>query len=344
MNLPDHRSVLTDPEVNPTRLRAKKAKKQKGDDDKEEEEMKKHMEIVQDGPERPRVYSDLSPEDKDRHMGHCEDVTYKVSELTKEVRESQLYDDFEHFRQHKGETIHDYYVRSPSISGATTATVDKTTLLKKSNPVYDEADPSYDSDILFEVKIAPPDYSKENYLATFTPQQQLTPEQIFWSQDIIKMKGKALKEQTSASRPTKALTVYPPNMPATLVLSLPFHQTLQESLEYMIGTCPKALNTQDNKHASTSLPKKKKVTFEEQCAMSKSNTHKPVEQLNCQKTNVPVPPSTGVNSCTNASKSQPRSNTKKNRILPAKSVNIKKVEEHPRTIKSSLKTTNRVDF
>ncbi|GJS45487.1 hypothetical protein Tco_0595608 [Tanacetum coccineum] len=33
------------------------------------------------------------------------------SELTKEDRELQMYDDFEHFRQHKGETIHDYYVR-----------------------------------------------------------------------------------------------------------------------------------------------------------------------------------------------------------------------------------------
>nr|GEY42784.1 integrase, catalytic region, zinc finger, CCHC-type, peptidase aspartic, catalytic [Tanacetum cinerariifolium] len=32
-------------------------------------------------------------------------------ELTKENRESQLYDDFEQFRQHKGESIHDYYVR-----------------------------------------------------------------------------------------------------------------------------------------------------------------------------------------------------------------------------------------
>ncbi|GKE66080.1 hypothetical protein Tco_1520241 [Tanacetum coccineum] len=32
-------------------------------------------------------------------------------ELTKEDRESQLYDDFEHFCQNKGETIHDYYVR-----------------------------------------------------------------------------------------------------------------------------------------------------------------------------------------------------------------------------------------
>ncbi|GJR34610.1 hypothetical protein Tco_1210294 [Tanacetum coccineum] len=33
------------------------------------------------------------------------------SELTKEDRESQLYDDFKHFRQNKGETIHDYYVQ-----------------------------------------------------------------------------------------------------------------------------------------------------------------------------------------------------------------------------------------
>ncbi|GJS34807.1 integrase, catalytic region, zinc finger, CCHC-type containing protein [Tanacetum coccineum] len=68
-----------------------------------------------------------------------------------------------------------------------------------------------------KVKITPPDYSKENYLATFTPQNQLTLEQIFWSQDHIKMKAEALKTQAIASRPIKALTVYPPNTPATLV-------------------------------------------------------------------------------------------------------------------------------
>ncbi|GJZ58877.1 retrovirus-related pol polyprotein from transposon TNT 1-94 [Tanacetum coccineum] len=50
-----------------------------------------------------------------------------------------------------------------------------------------------------------------------------------------------------------------------------------------------------------------------------------------------------VNCCTNASESQPRSNTKKNRISPAKGVNKKKVEEHPRINKSNLRTTNRVD-
>ncbi|GJY01518.1 hypothetical protein Tco_0359670 [Tanacetum coccineum] len=71
--------------------------------------------------------------------------------------------------------------------------------------------------VTHKVKIAPPDYSKENFLAIFTPQKQLTPEQIFWSQDLIKMNAEALKQQTTTSRPIKALMVYPPNTPATLI-------------------------------------------------------------------------------------------------------------------------------
>ncbi|GJS67533.1 hypothetical protein Tco_0682097 [Tanacetum coccineum] len=93
------------------------------------------------GPERPRVYSELSQDEKDRyntdiratniilqglpkdiyslinHYTDAKDIWDNVkmllegSELTKEDRESQLYDDFEHFRQNKGETIHNYYVR-----------------------------------------------------------------------------------------------------------------------------------------------------------------------------------------------------------------------------------------
>nr|GEV25156.1 integrase, catalytic region, zinc finger, CCHC-type, peptidase aspartic, catalytic [Tanacetum cinerariifolium] len=88
------------------------------------------------GPERPRVYSDLTSKEKDRynanirainillqglpkdiyslinHYTDAKDIWDNVkmllegSELTKEDRASQLYDDFEHFRQHKGETIH----------------------------------------------------------------------------------------------------------------------------------------------------------------------------------------------------------------------------------------------
>nr|GEV05400.1 copia protein [Tanacetum cinerariifolium] len=93
------------------------------------------------GPEQPRVYSDLSFEEKDRynaniratnillqgfpkdiytlinHYTNAKDIWDNVkmllegSELTKEDWESHLYDDFKHFRQHKKESIHDYYVR-----------------------------------------------------------------------------------------------------------------------------------------------------------------------------------------------------------------------------------------
>nr|GEY07361.1 retrovirus-related Pol polyprotein from transposon TNT 1-94 [Tanacetum cinerariifolium] len=50
-----------------------------------------------------------------------------------------------------------------------------------------------------------------------------------------------------------------------------------------------------------------------------------------------------VNRCTDASGSQPRSNTKKNKILPAKGVNKMQVEEQLRINKSHLRTSNRVD-
>ncbi|GJX35566.1 hypothetical protein Tco_0247123 [Tanacetum coccineum] len=43
------------------------------------------------------------------------------------------------------------------------------------------------------IKIIPPNYYKENFLATFTPQTQLTPEQVFWSNDLLKQRAKALK-------------------------------------------------------------------------------------------------------------------------------------------------------
>ncbi|GJR30665.1 hypothetical protein Tco_1106897 [Tanacetum coccineum] len=93
------------------------------------------------GLERDRVVADLSQPEKDRlradiratnillqglprdiyklinHNMDAKDIWDNVkmllegSELTNDDRESQLYDEFEHFRQHKGENIHDYYVR-----------------------------------------------------------------------------------------------------------------------------------------------------------------------------------------------------------------------------------------
>nr|GEV08866.1 hypothetical protein [Tanacetum cinerariifolium] len=116
----------------------------------------------------------------------------------------------------------------------------------------------------------------------------------------------------------------------------------QELLEYVVGTCLKDFNKRDKKHATAPFNKKKQVAFEDQCETSNNNTLKHVEQLNMQKTNVYVITFIGVNSCTDASGSKPKSNIKKNRISPAKNVNKQNVEEHPRTNKSSLKNTNHV--
>ncbi|GJZ44275.1 retrovirus-related pol polyprotein from transposon TNT 1-94 [Tanacetum coccineum] len=81
------------------------------------------------GPERPRVYFNIRatnillqglPKDIYTLINHYTDAKYiwdnvkmllEGLELTKEDRESQLYDEFEHFCQNKGETIYDYYVR-----------------------------------------------------------------------------------------------------------------------------------------------------------------------------------------------------------------------------------------
>ncbi|GJY86420.1 hypothetical protein Tco_0500446 [Tanacetum coccineum] len=93
------------------------------------------------GPERPRTYEDLSDTEKKRYnadvratnivlQGLLKDI-YKFinhnieakaiwgnvkmplagSELTKEDRESQLYDEFKRFNMLPGENINDYYVR-----------------------------------------------------------------------------------------------------------------------------------------------------------------------------------------------------------------------------------------
>nr|GEX79179.1 hypothetical protein [Tanacetum cinerariifolium] len=61
--------------------------------------------------------------------------------------------------------------------------------------------------VTHKVKIAPHDYSKENILAAFTPQKQLTLEQIYWSNDLMKLKSEAVKEQAKVSRPIKAFTM-----------------------------------------------------------------------------------------------------------------------------------------
>nr|GEW31385.1 hypothetical protein [Tanacetum cinerariifolium] len=74
-----------------------------------------------------------------------------------------------------------------------------------------------------------------------------------------------------------------------------------------------------------------------------SNKQVHVVAVKPQKTNVPVPPSIGVNSCPNASGSQPKSHVKPNRISPAKGDNKLPVDDQPRKNKSYLRTSNHID-
>nr|GEY97913.1 integrase, catalytic region, zinc finger, CCHC-type, peptidase aspartic, catalytic [Tanacetum cinerariifolium] len=399
-------------------------------------------------------------------------------------------------------------------------------------------DPTY---VTRKVKIAPHNYSKENLLAIFTPQKQLTPEQIFWSNDLMKLKSEALKERTMVSRPIKAFTVkrdaielknlliVNDNLIAECLsqevlcvarftkmdvanttaearclalevelanlrdtnnhdnqkelinhfsklevnhLNLQLkYQNFKDSIRnnpptpdkdtpdfdsvFVIGKMQASLQGKDNdsqitkltdhvtylqaqndlfrakndkikqhykelydsikitcaKHIEqvTKLTTKNvilktcvsKATVNPQVSArdkhaidvepiiprlrnnrdahldylrhlketvkiirdiieeaklvrlrdrsivsaykSDSTTHRHVVTIKSQKTNVPVPPSTGVNSCPNASGSQPKSHVKSNRISPAKGVNKLPVEDQPRTNKSHLRTSNRVD-
>ncbi|GJV54535.1 retrovirus-related pol polyprotein from transposon TNT 1-94 [Tanacetum coccineum] len=148
-----------------------------------------------------------------------------------------------------------------------------------------------------KINITPSNYSKENFLATFTSQKQLTPKQIFWSQDIVKMKDEA-KLQTREHQNNQSVTVVSHIHLATL--------------------SPRV------------LPSKVKGRKMQRLAA--------LQGIVCF-----VQDYAGVNSCTDASGSQPRSILKKHRIPPAKSDSLKKVEDHSRTIRPSLKTTNRVD-
>ncbi|GJR71893.1 retrovirus-related pol polyprotein from transposon TNT 1-94 [Tanacetum coccineum] len=80
------------------------------------------------------------------------------------------------------------------------------------------------------VNITPPNYSKENFMATFTPQTQLTPEQVFWSLDLAKRKAEELKANAPPLPVLPPATVYPPN---TMVRLVP--RTLPTTSQVNIG-------------------------------------------------------------------------------------------------------------
>nr|GEU52587.1 integrase, catalytic region, zinc finger, CCHC-type, peptidase aspartic, catalytic [Tanacetum cinerariifolium] len=95
----------------------------------------------------------------------------------------------------------------------------------------------------------------------------------------------------------------------------------QELLEYAIGTYAQGSQQRAKQLAYIPLIRKKQVVVAK-----------------------PSDKSDRVNNCPNASGSKPKSLVKPNRISPVKGVNKLPVEDHPRTNKSHLRTSNRVDL
>ncbi|GJR01714.1 hypothetical protein Tco_0524698 [Tanacetum coccineum] len=85
------------------------------------------------------------------------------------------------------------------------------------------------------VNITPPNYSKENFMATFTPQTQLTLEQVFLSIYLEKQKAEELKAIAPPLTVLPPATVYPPNTPVQLV-----PRTLPTTSQLNIGLAMKA--------------------------------------------------------------------------------------------------------
>ncbi|GJT97036.1 hypothetical protein Tco_1092554, partial [Tanacetum coccineum] len=195
---------------------------------------------LQLGPERARVFTDLSAEEKERYKADIRATNILLQGITKKlhiikpiltlkefgqcedgfegVTMSPLDDDVMIHPEKDLDTsmwIHIFEVEQfmtnhkPVVVHDSEETLEIAELTRKR--MYEKM--KSPQCIQNKVKFAPPDYSKENYLAIFAPQRDLTPEQIFWAKDENDKK----KVEASVLKPLSTPTVYPPNTPVKLV-------------------------------------------------------------------------------------------------------------------------------
>ncbi|GJR08529.1 retrovirus-related pol polyprotein from transposon TNT 1-94 [Tanacetum coccineum] len=121
-----------------------------------------------------------------------------------------------------------------------------------------------------------------------------------------------------------------------------FTKHVQELLVYASQTCHNSSKLSGKLVAVTPINKDKRVRFVEPITSS-NNIPKQTDSLKIKDSDKPLLTSTGVIPTTSASGSNPSGNTKNNRILRPPCSNQKnKVEDHPRTVKSSLNKMNSI--
>ncbi|GJR36092.1 hypothetical protein Tco_1211776 [Tanacetum coccineum] len=110
----------------------------------------------------------------------------------------------------------------------------------------------------------PPKYTqKENLLATFTPQRNLTPEQIFWSID----NNDRNKAETLVPKPLSALIGVPPNTPVKLVPRvLPTKSQVKINLYVLTQLFTEFDKTCKKRITPSRLQKGKEKAVDKQCA------------------------------------------------------------------------------
>nr|GEW43251.1 retrovirus-related Pol polyprotein from transposon TNT 1-94 [Tanacetum cinerariifolium] len=326
------------------------------------------------GPERPRVYFDLTAEKKDRvdrieDMGimHAVQVQLVIGELRTELGGQDNFVDDDVDKQ----PIQDLALNVDNVFQA------------DDYPVYDEAGPSYDSDVLSKVhdhdhyQDAVCEHHKEhnmhddvqsNYVVDsytgYTSDSNMIPYEQYVKDNAVQVvqsdvstvpndayimilndMHELLAQHVYVTTQTKVVDKSLTAELATYKEQVELMFVAQMSVLYLsFSSAVRSEYTRGRSGPRCKAPLVLSVNVSlNQCETSNTNTQKHVEQQITQKTNVLVLPSTRVDSCTDACGSKPRRNTKKNRISPAKSVNKKTVEDYSRTNKSHLQKPNRVD-
>ncbi|GJW86157.1 hypothetical protein Tco_0161497 [Tanacetum coccineum] len=234
------------------------------------------------------------------------------------------------------------------------------------------------------VNITPPNYSKENFMATFTPQTQLTPEQVFWSLDLAKRKAEAKGQCNTPDCPTtcdcdfektckKRITPtgitegergFEQTKRCYLTEVIPFFNLLKEHFEgiqkslvtevramkAVFENLEAEVDQNETDLRSGEIERKNLLITNENLVaecLSKDVFYTATDSvLNVSRFSDMHDAFTSaqkrVKGASTASRSNPRSNTKKDRTLPAKSA-LKQVEAHSRMNKSNEKHKNHVD-
>nr|GEV64697.1 retrovirus-related Pol polyprotein from transposon TNT 1-94 [Tanacetum cinerariifolium] len=185
--------------------------------------------------------------------------------------------------------------------------------LSSADPVYDKADSSYDSDILSEV------HDHDNYQDAGCEHHE-----VHEMHDDVQPNYvvDSHVDYTSDSN----MNLYDQN---NREVHLDYLKHLKKSVETLREIVEEAKFARPSNRSLASA-----------CLYTKHSQE--LLEYTMHQTNEPVIPSTRVKGATVASGSKPRSNTKKDRTLPAKS-DMQKVEVHPRNNKSSVKQNNHAD-